>query len=164
MVVEEEMKVISLISYHRLLKKKRMDESLNHFLEIKRGAAMHTLESLMMLPVSDVLRRERSVDLSPPPLFLPRSLSLPSFLPPSLPSFLPPFLLSFSLSLLLPLSFPSSPPSLSPLSPQVQRVSEYDHSLSQLLALTSRDHPDYHHLTRTVDRTKEVRRRRRRRK
>ena len=37
----------------RLLKEKRMvDESFNRFLEMKRGAAMHTLESLMLLPVS----------------------------------------------------------------------------------------------------------------
>ena len=37
----------------RLLKDKRAsDESFNKFLELKRGAAMHTLESLMLLPVS----------------------------------------------------------------------------------------------------------------
>ena len=30
-----------------------MDESFNRFLEMKRGAAMHTLESLMLLPVSE---------------------------------------------------------------------------------------------------------------
>ena len=37
----------------RLLKDKRaMDESFNRFLDMKRGAAMHTLESLMLLPVS----------------------------------------------------------------------------------------------------------------
>lgn len=37
----------------RLLKEKRaVDESFNRFLEMKRGAAMHTLESLMLLPVS----------------------------------------------------------------------------------------------------------------
>ena len=37
----------------RLLKDKRsMDSSFNQFLELKRGAAMHTLESLMLLPVS----------------------------------------------------------------------------------------------------------------
>lgn len=37
----------------RLLKDKRaLDESFNRFLEMKRGAAMHTLESLMLLPVS----------------------------------------------------------------------------------------------------------------
>ena len=36
----------------RLLKDKRqMDDSFNSFLELKRGAAMHTLESLMLLPV-----------------------------------------------------------------------------------------------------------------
>lgn len=35
----------------RLLKQKRMDESFTRFLDIKRGAAMHTLESLMLLPV-----------------------------------------------------------------------------------------------------------------
>ena len=29
-----------------------MDESFNRFIEMKRGAAMHTLESLMLLPVS----------------------------------------------------------------------------------------------------------------
>jgi len=29
-----------------------MDDSFNSFLEHKRGAAMHTLESLMLLPVS----------------------------------------------------------------------------------------------------------------
>lgn len=37
----------------RLLKDKRAVEgSFNQFLEMKRGAAMHTLESLMLLPVS----------------------------------------------------------------------------------------------------------------
>ena len=36
----------------KLLKDKRgVDESFNRFLEMKRGAAMHTLESLMLLPV-----------------------------------------------------------------------------------------------------------------
>lgn len=40
------------MSLCRLLKDKRgMDESFNKFLEMKRGAAMHTLESLMLLPV-----------------------------------------------------------------------------------------------------------------
>jgi len=43
---------IVVLSY-RLLKDKRvMDESFNSFLELKRGAARHTLESLMLLPVS----------------------------------------------------------------------------------------------------------------
>ena len=38
---------------HSLLKeKRRIDEAFNKLLELKRGAAMHTLESLMLLPVS----------------------------------------------------------------------------------------------------------------
>ncbi len=41
---------------YRLLKDKRqMDDSFNNFLELRRGAAMHTLESLMLLPVSHPL-------------------------------------------------------------------------------------------------------------
>ncbi len=41
---------------YRLLKDKRqMDDSFNSFLELRRGAAMHTLESLMLLPVSHPL-------------------------------------------------------------------------------------------------------------
>ena len=32
-----------------------MDESFNRFLELKRGAAMHTLESLLLLPVRTAL-------------------------------------------------------------------------------------------------------------
>ena len=42
--------------HNSLLKeRRRMDETFNKFLELKRGAAMHTLESLMLLPVSIVL-------------------------------------------------------------------------------------------------------------
>jgi len=41
----------------RLLKDKRAtDESFSKFLELKRGAARHTLESLMLLPVSSLDR------------------------------------------------------------------------------------------------------------
>lgn len=41
----------------RLLKDKRAtDESFSKFLELKRGAARHTLESLMLLPVSTLDR------------------------------------------------------------------------------------------------------------
>ncbi len=39
----------------RLLKQMRTDESFNKFLNVKRGAAMHTLESLMLLPVRDTV-------------------------------------------------------------------------------------------------------------
>ena len=43
----------------RLLKDKRLsDESFNKFLELKRGAAMHTLESLMLLPVSSCTNQQ----------------------------------------------------------------------------------------------------------
>ena len=43
---------ICYIILYRLLKDRRMmDESFNSFLELKRGAARHTLESLMLLPV-----------------------------------------------------------------------------------------------------------------
>ena len=45
--------IVLIFFCSRLLKDKRaMDESFNKFLEMKRGAAMHTLESLMLLPVS----------------------------------------------------------------------------------------------------------------
>lgn len=47
---------VVLVILARLLKDKRaMDESFNRFIEMKRGAAMHTLESLMLLPVSLVM-------------------------------------------------------------------------------------------------------------
>ena len=42
---------IILLSYRLLRDKRMMDESFNSFLELKRGAARHTLESLMLLPV-----------------------------------------------------------------------------------------------------------------
>jgi hypothetical protein len=72
----------------RLLKQKRKDESFSKFLDIKRGAAMHTLESLMLLPV--------------------------------------------------------------------QRVSDYQRYLTQLLSLTPLDHPDYQNISVTVTRTDEI--------
>ena len=64
-----------MIFVSRLLKDKRAsDESFNKFLELKRGAAMHTLESLMLLPVS-------GLDLSPLSLSFSLSLSPPPSLP-----------------------------------------------------------------------------------
>ena len=129
---------------YRLLKKKRQDDSFGNFLEIKRGAAMHTLESLMMLPVSDFTH------------------SLTHSLTDSL-THTHTHSLTCSLARSLTHSLTHSPHPLTHMthSPthllQVQRVSEYHNSLSQLLALTPLEHPDHHHLQTTVARMKEVR-------
>ena len=49
----------------RLLKDKHVsDESFNKFLKLKRGAAMHTLESLMLLPVNTSLSLSLSLSFS----------------------------------------------------------------------------------------------------
>ena len=73
--------MVIIVFLSRLLKDKRVsDESFNRFLELKRGAAMHTLESLMLLPVSPhvlSLSHPRTLSLlSPlsPPLSLSRVL------------------------------------------------------------------------------------------
>ena len=47
-----------------LLKQMKKDESFTKFLDIKRGAAMHTLESLMLLPVREG-ERERELVHTP---------------------------------------------------------------------------------------------------
>ena len=109
-----------------LLKQMKKDESFTKFLDIKRGAAMHTLESLMLLPVREGEReRERASSYT---LFINHMYC------------------SYRISNIIKYLF----------SKQVQRVSDYKRYLTQLLSLTHRNHPDYQNIKVTVGRTEEV--------
>ena len=104
----------------------KKDESFTKFLDIKRGAAMHTLESLMLLPVREGEReRERASSYT---LFINHMYC------------------SYRISNIIKYLF----------SKQVQRVSDYKRYLTQLLSLTHRNHPDYQNIKVTVGRTEEV--------
>ena len=115
---------------------------------------MHTLESLMMLPVSDSLTHSLNHSLCHP-LTHTHTHSLARSLARSLTHSPHPLThtLSHSPTHSLTRSLAHSLTHLL----QVQRVSEYHNSLSQLLALTPLEHPDHHHLQTTVARMKEVR-------
>ena len=122
--------MLCAIIYCRLLKDKRvMDDSFNSFLELKRGAAMHTLESLMLLPVSWSESPQTSI-LAGLTCTYACGHSV--------------IIIDSETSLFLSLSLSLS------LSLKVQRIYEYHKFLMQLYKITPKEHCDYHDLRYTV--------------